>query len=342
MRAQLLAYLYKKHRQKIINACKKKSTNFDLETVIEQGESQLGKLLNSPVQSLLFDFEIPKKLAPTHLHDLTFPSPLTFAAFQGDKNQLEMWLKMGIGGGCFKTILKAPRAGNKRPRIDEVIIENEPHLINAYGLPGKGVQAFCLEIKDSLLWSFNRPLGISIGGHHPEEYYEVFNTVNHCIKKNNMYIEVNISCPNTDDGKNMLKNPQLLEKLLKRMRDETESVIVVKLSPDQGENDLLIFSECIRLFKKTAINIGNTQFRSHQKLTRGGGGLSGPHLYKRTLEMVKLLANQGLPIIATGGIDSIEKVKELLQSGATLASLATGLIFDPYTIPKINKALCNK
>ena len=345
LRTKVFSALYKTARKSAIerqkNLAEKQGRDFDFEDVILHGEKNLEKVLNLPGSGLAFDFSVPSSLR-TQLYDLNFASPLTFSSFQGDLNQMEMWLRMGIGGGVFKTILMDPRPGNDRPRVTQTEIDGEDHLINAYGLPGKGVLEFRDAVRDTPLWSFGRPLGLSVGGHDPEEYFDVFSKLNETfslVQSNPFYFEINISCPNTNDGKNMLKHPELLEDLLKKMRSQTEAVIVVKLSPDQSDADLKTFSEVVTSTERTALNLGNTQFKASEVLSRGGGGLSGPHLFKRTLEMVNLLAPFEIPIIATGGIDSSDKVLAVLNAGARCVGMATALVKDPSVIPRINSEL---
>ena len=70
-----------------------------------------------------------------------------------------------------------------------------------------------------------------------------------------------------------------------------------------------------------------------------GGGLSGAPIFKRTLEMVDLFSNFKNPIMATGGISSIHHVNAAKNVGASLFGMATGLVLNPYCIPKINSSL---
>ena len=162
----------------------------------------------------------------------------------------------------------------------------------------------------------------------------------------NRNIELNISCPNTPDGQNMMANIQLIDDLLTQLRTITDWIIGVKVSPDQSNDDLTSIATIVSSYDRVYINAGNTTFRKCQDLglssdaiSIGGGGMSGSTLYPRTLEIVKLLAPFKIPIIATGGIDTAEKAKEVLASGATLIGMATCLVKDPYTIVKINQAL---
>ena len=68
-----------------------------------------------------------------------------------------------------------------------------------------------------------------------------------------------------------------------------------------------------------------------------GGGLSGITIFDRTVEMVKLFAKFKIPIMATGGISTINHIKVLKDSGASLFGMATSLVLDPYCVPRINR-----
>jgi dihydroorotate dehydrogenase len=197
-----------------------------------------------------------------------------------------------------------------------------------------------------VLFTHGKPIGLSIGGSSLDEYKCVFDKLHeYMTARNNHYYEINISCPNTPEGQQMSKHPELLQNLLAYMRGKTRAVIGVKLSPDMLNNSLLDFVDLIAQFSKTYVNLGNTTYRKctqvglpENAISIKGGGLSGPPLYLRTLEMTKLVAPI-LPIIATGGVDSAGKVQALLENGATLVGMATAVVQDMYCIPRINAQL---
>ena len=212
------------------------------------------------------------------------------------------------------------------------------------GLPGPGAERAINQILNSKLLSYNKPLGLSIGGESPEGYLETFNTYNKHIAESRypFYYEINISCPNTEKGKHLTSNVELLEKLVKSIRGKTNRVISVKVSPDQSDQQLQAIAEMLSAIDCIAVNSGNTQYRStsdvgleKNAISYGGGGLSGAPLFKRTCEMIKLLKPFKLPIIATGGISSKHHVQLCLENGASLVGMATALALDPFCIPKI-------
>jgi len=147
----------------------------------------------------------------------------------------------------------------------------------------------------------------------------------------------------------MLKNVNLLIELLLYIRNNTNSLIFVKLSPDMENEEILKFANIIKQFDKIGLNLGNTSHKECKEvglpdnaIKLGEGGLSGPGLYERTLEMTKLVSPIGIPIIATGGVDSSFKVKELLANGASLVGIASAVAVDMYSIPIINFELSNR
>ena len=290
-----------------------------------------------------------KKSLQLNCFDLNYDSPLTFAAFESHLDSIYLWLNLGIGGGCLKTIKLKSSCGNKRPRMQYLAIDNDAHLINALGLPGPGVDQLISIINNSKLGTYSCPLGISIGGDGLAEYKQV---LNHLIDQNitlalaQPYFEFNISCPNTKTGKNMHENLSELEKLLKYARTITDRVLVLKVSPDTPNQLLCDIASLAKAYDKVTLNAGNTTYRKCEsigleknKISIGGGGLSGPSLYARTIEIAKCLEPFGLPIIATGGVSTCEQIIDLKNSGVAVVGMATSLVRNPFIIPKINKQL---
>jgi dihydroorotate dehydrogenase len=327
-----------------------KTSPHDFENVVNTGHIWLKRL--AFLRSLIYQFPIPKGLT-TEMFHLSFPSPLTLAAFEGDIEIINLWMEFGLGGAAFKTVLKDPRQGNPRPRIQKILTPEGEGLINAMGLPGKGLKKFLDDLKYGPCFPSDKPLAISIGGNSVEEYQAnihdtlIFLKEDPIFSKHPVYLEINISCPNTPEGQDMIKYPALLEGLLQFIRHhDSNRVVSIKLSPDQSDESLLNFAELIKPYPFMFINVGNTRFKRCREvrlpdkaISIGGGGQSGPALFPRTLEMVRLLAAQGVPLMATGGIDSTRQVEALRHAGAKLVGMATAVVQDPYRIPLINNSL---
>ena len=345
-RAKILSIDYRFIRRTIINLCARRPR--DLEQAIIIGDRLNSGLMNSPLRNF-FKFSIPKNIGVS-LFDLEFPSPLIAASFKDDIDALFQWQLLGLGGITYKTVLKAPSEGNKRPRIQEIQYNSHYGLINSLGLPTKGLEYFVSNFDNKRILSFDRPVGISIGGNSLDEYLDVFNKIHlkvHSLDFKKIFYEVNISCPNTQDGKCLSDNLADLSSLIRAIRSVSSNVVIVKVSPDSSDEEVLNICELLSNSEKCAINVGNTKYVSAQSVglnanefSEEGGGLSGIALFENTLKRVELVHNNSkIPIIATGGIMDYNQVKFVQDKGAILVGMATQLVNDPFKIPQINAKL---
>ena len=151
---------------------------------------------------------------------LPFESPITFAAFESHLFSLLLLRLFGCGGVCLKTIKFDKELGNPRPRMQQLKINGQEHLINALGLPGPGGKALINAIEHHPISSWHCPLGVSVGGHSLSEYQtalqQVLPFLEHHIQQ--PYIELNISCPNTSTGQSMHDNLDDLNALIQWLR----------------------------------------------------------------------------------------------------------------------------
>ena len=317
----------------------------DLEPAVKLGDTVLSSF--GILGKLIYDFPIPvgKNI---EIYELTFPSPLIGASFKSEPEILDIWLRMGLGGVVFKTVMKEKRIGNARPRLQDARIHGEKGLLNSLGLPGPGIANFINDIVHSMLWEYGRPLGISIGGDTVNEYVKNIDQVQTVLQHHTLpyFYEVNISCPNTENGQTICEDPATLNSLLSAIKKTVSNPISVKVSPDVSNETLGAIGEICTTYDTLLINAGNTQYKTPNEVgvkqinfAMDGGGLSGPAIFKRTLEMVSLFAQFNIPIIATGGISTFNHVQALKAAGASLFGMATALVLDPYCIPRIHSRL---
>jgi dihydroorotate dehydrogenase len=64
-------------------------------------------------------------------------------------------------------------------------------------------------------------------------------------------------------------------------------------------------------------------------LAAGAGGLSGPVLRQRSIEVLRLLRSHDpvITLIAVGGVSSAHDVRERMTAGATLVQAYTGFVY---------------
>jgi dihydroorotate dehydrogenase len=142
-------------------------------------------------------------------------------------------------------------------------------------------------------------------------------------------IELNASSPNAP----WLHDPGHVGELLAAFRAVTELPLLVKLPPFRGRED----GETMVTLARRAVDAGaaalvcsNTVAVEEERLVAGRGGLSGGPLTTLTPRIVSEVATatgRSVPIVACGGIFTVEDVRACLDAGATAIQLYTGLIY---------------
>ena len=329
----IISRIYKKDYEQVVVAGQALISQFKIPSLYSDYSRYLAQL---NIKQEVFGYE--------------FQSPITIAAFEGHMDSIQFWLNLGCGGACLKTIKQHPSAGNARPRIQQTYIDGSEHLINAMGLPGLGVDAFLNRLTE--IAHYNCPIGVSIGGNTIEEYEYVIDALQTKLHQllGHPYIEFNISCPNTHSGRALHDSIDDIERLLKKARESCpNTMITIKVSPDASDQNLCDIASLAKSMDQVTINAGNTQYKKCQEvglqsndISIGGGGLSGPSLFNRTLEMVTLLSQFKLPLIATGGISNEDQIICLQEHGVKVVGMATQIVKNPFSIISINKALDRK
>jgi dihydroorotate dehydrogenase len=166
------------------------------------------------------------------------------------------------------------------------------------------------------------------------------------------YITINISCPNTTEGKTF-EDPAALDELLAalKIKDDARQIpTAVKFSSDLTKNLLLRLLEICENHRVNGYVASNTSSSRNELKTDkksveqiGRGGLSGVPLASKSIQIIKWISeatNGQKPIIGVGGIDSVETALNMLLAGADLLQIYTGLIYKgPGLVKEINQKL---
>lgn len=138
-------------------------------------------------------------------------------------------------------------------------------------------------------------------------------------------IELNISCPNVDFMSNGF---EFLEELFWKSKKKSRHPLIVKIGVD---SDYLKIARFVEENKINAINAINTIKGFHHGLKNGQGGISGRRIKQVNLEVVRKLKNNiSIPIIATGGIYSLEDCQDFLNIGVDAVSFASVFLSRPW------------
>lgn len=228
----------------------------------------------------------------------------------------------GAGAVTTKSIGPIERQGHNNPSV----IEIENGLYNAVGLPTPGYLNMGDELKR---WKeIKVPLIASVYGSSIRDYVHI---VEYLQKYKPSIIELNISCPNKDDGMMFGASPRLTSQLVRAVKVVSSIPIMPKLTPN-CDNIGRIAKECEKSGADAicAINtVQKTIIHPELKvplLAYGKGGISGPIIREIALEKVKEIREAvKIPILGLGGITTGEDAIEMLKAGATLVGIGSGV-----------------
>lgn len=290
------------------------------------------------------------------VHGHVYKNPVGLAAgFDKNAHLTSLMSALGFGFTEIGSITANPSDGNPLPRMFR--LPDDHGVINRMGLNNDGASQVIEKILQSAQISI--PLGINIAKTHDtsilgQKAIDDYATSFKIAQKVADYITINISCPNTEEGKTF-EDPDALQPLLAQIKKNRSSdrfiPVYVKLSADLTSNELealVAICESNEIDGYIAINTSSQRDNLSEKsnlLSKsiGKGGLSGASIYNKSLNMVRTLTKitRGRkPIIAVGGIDSAEKAIEMIQNGAWLIQIYTGLVYEGPLLPnKINRGL---
>jgi len=240
-----------------------------------------------------------------------------------------------LGAFVTKSITREERPGNQPARIVEV----RAGMLNAIGLANVGLDRFLAE-KVPDLARMPCLVIVNVAGHSFDDYIETCGAMNglECVAA----VELNVSCPNVEDGLTFGMQPGLLKDLTGQVKKVLpRKKLIVKLSPNvqditltaraavEGGADIL---SLVNTFTAMAVDI----WKKKPRLANVTGGLSGPaikpialHLVSRVYRCVAKPA--GVPIIGMGGIQYWQDAVEFILAGATAVGIGTALFVDPNT-----------
>jgi len=232
-----------------------------------------------------------------------------------------------IGG-----VTPRPQRGNPRPRVFR--IPQDAAVVNNMGFPNDGAEAVVRRLGGERAPGM---LGINLASNGDStDPAEDFVGLVRRFASYADYLTLDISCPNSINGKVFL-DPARLRDLMARLnaveRGPLPPKLVAKLSPDVDDALLEQLVTVLLEAKIDGIIISNTTVERPATL-RGDasmkGGLSGSPLFARSTAMLAQVASisgGSVPLIGVGGIASGPQAYAKIQAGATAVQLYTGLIY---------------
>ncbi|MDG6894122.1 quinone-dependent dihydroorotate dehydrogenase [Volucribacter amazonae] len=279
--------------------------------------------------------------SPKTVMGIQFKNPIGLAA-GADKNAeaINGFAAMGFGFIEVGTVTPLAQEGNPRPRQFR-LVEAEG-IINRNGFNNYGVDYVLENVQKA---QFDGVLGINIGKNTRTSVENGKADYLFCLNKVYNYadyVAINISSPNSP-GLRQLQYGEALDDLLagikQRQQHLTEQYnkyvpIAVKIAPDLSEQELVQIADSLCRHQIDGVIATNTTI-SRDRVTGQTnaeqlGGLSGKPLQQQSTQIIRRLAQelQGkIPIIGSGGINSVVTAQEKIDAGAELLQLYSGLIY---------------
>ena len=282
---------------------------------------------------------------------LSFEGPFGLAA-GFDKNAIAIRALGEIGFSHVEigTVTAIPQSGNDAPRLFR--LKKDRALINRMGFNNDGAEVIAKRLEKLRSSKQKLPvIGINIG---KSRVVDVKDAVADYEKSAALlapyadYIAVNVSSPNTP-GLRSLQEVASLRPILKAVIAKSlGKPVLVKIAPDLADVDVV---EVAKLAKElnlagvigtnTTISRENLQTTASDVAAMGAGGLSGPPLNDRSLEVLKVLRknlNANQVVISVGGVETHEQLLQRLNAGANLVQGYTGFVYlGPLWARAVNK-----
>ncbi len=241
-----------------------------------------------------------------------------------------------LGGVIPKTVTHAARAGNAPPRT----VETASGMLNAIGLDNDGLEHF---LSHHLRYLRTLPTAVigNIAGKTEDEFVSMAKRVAES-GQGLAGLELNLSCPNVSGGLDFATDPEVTRRIIRRCRDACPDIpLIAKLTPNV--TDITLIARAAADAGADAVSAVNTFVgmavdwrRRKPILGNVTGGLSGPAIKPLALRAVWRIAKlKAIPVIAVGGIATLDDAMEFIVAGATAVQIGTANFYDPTASVRI-------
>lgn len=286
---------------------------------------------------------------------LEFRGPFGMAA--GFDKNAEVVSELGTLGFShveIGTITRFAQPGNPKPRLFR--LKKDLSLINRMGFNNDGADVVARRLE--LLRASGKKLpiiGVNIGKSKVTEIEDAVADYSYSAEKLAAcadYLAVNVSSPNTPGLRSLQAIDQLEPILVAVLERSLGKPVLVKIAPDLADEEVIAVAHLAKKLKLAGVIATNTTTSrdglladDHKVAAMGPGGLSGPVLATRSLEVLTLLRSalpDEMAIISVGGVFSSDEVRQRLRLGAQLVQGYTGFVYEgPLWAQKIHRGLAS-
>ena len=275
-------------------------------------------------------------LAPNNPHHLRLANPVMIASgtfgYDGYGRGITDDMDLSqLGAVVPKTFTSLPREGNPEPQwfpksYREAWDAGDLLFLNAIGLTNPGIETAIREVTPT--WGqWNATCILSFASDSVDQFGEMAAMA--AQGTGYRAIELNLSCPNVEDGSLFGHSAQLTAQAVASVRANTDLPLLAKLAPNVP--DITAIARAAVDGGADAITICNTMpamridTQTRQPvLGNVTGGLSGPGLRPISMAMVYQVSRAvDVPIIGVGGIFSGEHAAEYILAGASAVQIGS-------------------
>ncbi len=291
---------------------------------------------------------------------LDFKNPIGLSAgFDYDADLVEILPNIGFGFNTVGTLTHEPYAGNPPPMLAR-LPKSRSLLVNK-GFKNKGVTQVLARLNNS---PREAPRGVSIGA--TNKPYPDFNALLEGLKNgfldaerfNNFnYYELNISCPNLLNIKNLeeqLGTPTGLKRALETLVPlRLQRPVFIKMPVERSMDEINKLMEVAHdfpfihglIFSNLVKDRTNKAFDSEEIKKAGSGNFSGKPVEEKSNDIIRYAYrtyHSRFILVGVGGVFTAEDAYRKIRLGASLVQLITGMVFmGPQQIGLINKELAS-
>ena len=286
--------------------------------------------------SLKKDIDMSVDLAPNHTKGLKLNNPVIIASgtfgYDGyGRGVAGVYPLDELGAVIPKTVTRCSMEGNHEPRWYPVSFRQawdngDLLFLNSVGLTNPGIEVAVREWTPT--WAdWNATVIFSFAAHSISEFSEMAMIANDATGLK--AIELNLSCPNVEDGSMFSYNPFLTCYAVAAVKANTDLPVIAKLSPNvPNVTEIAVAAE---YGGADALTISNTMpamridvATGRPVLGSGMGGLSGMSLRPVSLALVyQTFKAVDIPIVGVGGIFNAEHAIEYFMAGASAVQIGS-------------------
>ena len=238
-------------------------------------------------------------------------------------------------GACVaKSVSGEPWTGRPPPRLAPA----GAGMLNGIGIQNPGIDAWRAKVAPRL-GGLDVPVWGSAVGERPAEFARVASE----LEAGGLEaVEVNLSCPNLDDGRMFALDPARSGSVVTAVREAVDVPLGAKLSPN-AEDVVGVARACVEsgadwvVLTNTVWGAAIDLETGRPVLSGGVGGYSGPPMKPIAMRCVLEVrdAMPDVPILACGGVSTGRDVAEYLVAGASAVAMGTIHFAEPRAATRI-------